>query len=68
MIDEKEVITIDGCIGFDECLNEILHIAKLIHENSEQSWVNTVRIRSIRSVIGLFEDYNNQITGEGKSN
>lgn len=52
---------IEGFQSLDECRSSILGIATHLNKDISSTWINEARILSLRSLIDLFEQYNNQL-------
>ena len=60
-IETPEVETIDGLLSFDECRKSIEYHAHNINMDVSSQMVNNGRIKSLRSLLSLFELYNNKL-------
>ena len=53
--------TIDGYMSFEECLIEIKNIGQRIFNDTSSTWINDNRIKSMKSLLELFDLYNKEI-------
>ena len=60
--------TIEGMLSFDECRASIEFHAHKINSDVFSTWINQSRIESLRTVLDLFEEYNQQLRLEQKEN
>lgn len=57
-IPTPKIHTIEGYLSFDGCRKDIELHAKNININVSNTLINNGRIISLRSLLGLFESYN----------
>jgi len=56
-----ETTQIEGYLSLDECRDNIKMLADAINGDISSVLVNEMRIESLRSLLNLFEEYNNQL-------
>jgi len=57
----KGVETIEGMQSLDECRASIKQLAERINDDISSTVINDARIKSMRVLLDLFEEYNNEI-------
>jgi len=57
----KDVETIEGMQSLDECRASIKQLAERINDDISSPVINDARIKSMRVLLDLFEEYNNEI-------
>ena len=65
---KEEVPTIDGLQSFSECRKNIKRLAINISNDISNTAVNTNRALSIRSLLELFERYNEKLIAKEDKN
>ena len=48
-------------MSFEECLIEIKNIGQRIFNDTSSTWINDNRIKSMKSLLELFDLYNKEI-------